>query len=539
MERNLAQEHDMTADLVYLKPNALIEPLFNQWYAWSYLIPPASSAMFLANAHVKLMQSFVASPQIHVSALQNPAMRGGPFLDIPADRAPEVKELLDRTLKSQAHVIEFAEAVKALDKILGDEAKGFSLEALYKKIPEPLKGYIELVYDLKDSASIRFFEGLLYRSKYFSRSSHSLAFSLMQPDKRQFVLSTPRLKNTGDLFVDIPFDSPVLDDLYRMRYQAGSFDQIREAIGVKPEDAELFRTFFTTDAPRPRQTYTGELPRVRYFGHACVLIESPGVSLMFDPVVSYDFDGKHDRFSHADVPETIDYVFITHNHQDHILFEALLELRHRIKTVVVPRAVGNTVIDPSLKLMFEALGFKHVIEMGEMDPLPVPGGHVMGLPFLGEHGDLDIRSKRAFHVELKKHSMLMMADSNNIDPRLYEHIHEHIGDVEVVFIGMECEGAPMSWLYGPLFTRPLVRKNDQSRRFDGSDCDKAIKIIDVFKPKRVYVYAMGQEPWLRHVMNVVYTPESKAIVESDRFFGLVHARGAAGERLFMQKELHF
>ena len=92
----------MDADLVYLKPNALIEPLFNQWYAWSYLLSPASSAMLVANAHVKLMQSFVASPQIHVSALQNPAMRGGPFLDIPAERAPEVKALLEKTLKAQA-----------------------------------------------------------------------------------------------------------------------------------------------------------------------------------------------------------------------------------------------------------------------------------------------------------------------------------------------------------------------------------------------------------------------------------------------------
>ncbi len=527
----------MDADLVYLKPNALIEPLFNQWYAWSYLLSPASSAMLVANAHVKLMESFVASPQMHVSALQNPAMRGGPFLDIAAERAPEVKALLDRTLKSQAHVIALAEGIKALDKILAEEARGFSLEALYRKVPEALKGYVELVYDPRDSAGIRFFEGLLYRSRYFQRSSHSLCFSLMQPDTRQFVLSTPRLENPGDVMVSVSFDSPVLDDLYRMRYEASSFEQIRRALGVPDAKTELFRAFFTLGAPRSRQRYAGDLPRVRYFGHACVLIESPGVSLLFDPVVSYDFDGKHDRFTHADLPETIDYVFITHNHQDHILFEALLELRHRIKHVVVPRANGSTVLDPSLKLLFQALGFESVIEVGDMDPLPVPGGRVMGLPSLGEHGDLDILSKRAFHVELQGRSMLMLADSNNLEPRLYEHIHEHTGDVDLVFIGMECEGAPMSWLYGPLFTRPLVRKNDQSRRFDGSDCDKAIKIIDVFKPKQVYVYAMGQEPWLRHVMNVVYSPEAKAIVESTRFCELVRARGAASARLFLQKEI--
>jgi hypothetical protein len=104
---------------------------------------------------------------------------------------------------------------------------------------------------------------------------------------------------------------------------------------------------------------------------------------------------------------------------------------------------------------------------------------------------------------------------------------------------MECEGAPMSWLYGPLFTRPLVRKNDQSRRFDGSDCDKAMKIIEVFKPNQAYVYALGQEPWLRHVMNVVYTGESRVIIESNRFCDLVRARGASAERLFMTKEIQF
>ena len=529
----------MNADLVYLDPGALIEPLINQWYAWSYLLSPASSAMLVANAHVKLMQSFVASPQIHVSALQNPAMRGGPFLDLPAERAPEVKALLDETLRSQAHVIELAEAIKALDRTLAEEAKGFSLEALYRKVPEALKGYVELVYDLKDSASIRFFEGLLYRSRYHQRATHSLCFSRMEPDARRFALSTPRLASPGDVISQIPFDSPVLDDLYRMRHEAASFEKIRRALGVPAEQAELFRTFFTDSPPRARARtpYAGSLPRVRYFGHACVLIESPGVSILFDPVVSPDVESKHDRFTQADLPETIDYVVITHNHQDHILFEALLELRHRVKHVVVPRANGSTALDPSLKLLFQALGFKSVIEVGDMDPLPVPGGHVMGLPFLGEHGDLDILSKRAYHVKLQKHSILILADSNNIEPRLYEHIHEHLGNVETVFIGMECEGAPMSWLYGPLFTRPLVRKNDQSRRFAGSDCDKAMKIVEIFNPEQAYVYALGQEPWLRHVMNVVYTDESRVIVESTRFCDLVRARGASAERLFMKKEI--
>ena len=522
---------------VYLKRNTLVEPLFNQWYAWSYLLSPATAAMFVANAHLKLMASFVASPQIHVSALQNPAMRGGPFLDIPAERAPEVRALLDKTLARQGHMVELAEAIKALDKLLAEEAKGASLEALYKKVPSALQGYVELVYDLRDSPSIRLIEGLLYRSKYHQRSSHGLCFSLMQPDARRFALSTPRLPDPGDLLVEVPFDAPALDELYRMRWRKAPFERIREALGVRAEDAELFRTFFTTEAPRQRAAPAGAGPRVRYFGHACVLVEAATGNVMFDPVVSYDFDGRLDRFTHADLPETIDTVVITHNHQDHVLVEALLELRHRVKTVVVPRSGGGSLQDPSLKLILEHLGFTDVRELGEMETIALPGGSLTGLPFLGEHGDLDIRTKMVYRLVVQDHALLMVCDSNNIAPRLYEHVRAASGGAEVMFCGMECDGAPMSWLYGPLFTRPLLRKNDQARRFDGSDCDKAMKIVDVFEPHQVYIYAMGQEPWLRHVMNVVYTPESRPILESDRLVTLCHARGLTAERLYLRKEI--
>jgi L-ascorbate metabolism protein UlaG (beta-lactamase superfamily) len=527
----------MDTQEVYLKKNALIEPLYNQWYAWSYLISPPSAAMFVANAHLKLMQSFVASPQIHVSALKNPAMRGGPFLDIPAERVNEVKELYERTQKRAAHMVEFYEGVKALDKILVEEGKGFSLEGLYKKVPEALKGYVELVYDLRDNANMRFVEGLLYKSKYYDRSSHSICFSLMKPDAREFVLSTPRLKNPGDLMVDIPFDSPVLDDLYRMRYEKAPFGKIREALGISAADVDLFRTYFTTEEPRRPEKFSGKEPRIRYFGHACVLIEAPGVNVMMDPVVSYDFDGKSDRFTHADVPEVIDYVCITHNHQDHVLFEALLDLRHKIKTIIVPRSGGGSLQDPSLKLMLQALGFKDVREIGEMETIDIPGGQIMGVPFLGEHGDLDIRTKMVYRVTVQGHPILMVCDSNNIEPRLYEHVRALTGDAEVMWVGMECDGAPMSWLHGPLFTRPLVRKNDQSRRFDGSNCERALGVVDLFNPKHVYVYAMGQELWLRHVMNAVYTPESRPIIESDKFTAICRSRGMSSERAYMKKEI--
>ena len=45
----------MSNEKVYLKPNVIVEPLFNGWYAWTNLIAPATSAMYIANLLVKLM----------------------------------------------------------------------------------------------------------------------------------------------------------------------------------------------------------------------------------------------------------------------------------------------------------------------------------------------------------------------------------------------------------------------------------------------------------------------------------------------------
>ncbi|HEX8088223.1 MAG TPA: hypothetical protein VF762_05185, partial [Blastocatellia bacterium] len=105
----------MSKQTYYLRPNVQLDPLVNQWYAWSHLISPATAAMSIANAHVKIMKSFVSAPEIHVAAVKNPAMRGGPFIDLPARRVGEVKSLLQKTLREQAHMLELAGAIKQLN----------------------------------------------------------------------------------------------------------------------------------------------------------------------------------------------------------------------------------------------------------------------------------------------------------------------------------------------------------------------------------------------------------------------------------------
>ena len=65
------------------------------------------------------------------------------------------------------------------------------------------------------------------------------------------------------------------------------------------------------------------------------------MSILLDPVLSYTYDSDISRYTYEDLPDVIDYVLITHNHQDHILFETLLQLRHRIRHIVVPRNGGG------------------------------------------------------------------------------------------------------------------------------------------------------------------------------------------------------
>jgi hypothetical protein len=132
---------------------------------------------------------------------------------------------------------------------------------------------------------------------------------------------------------------------------------------------------------------------------------------------------------------------------------------------------------------------------------------------------------------------LFAADSCNIEPRLYEHLYSYIGDVDALFLGMECDGAPLTWLYGPLLTRSVERAMDESRRLAGSNFNQAMDLVHRFNCKSVFVYAMGQEPWLGHIMSLKYTDESRPIVESNRLIDECSRQGICAERLFGEKEI--
>jgi L-ascorbate metabolism protein UlaG (beta-lactamase superfamily) len=528
----------MNEEQLYLKPNVVIEPLVDKWYAWSHLISPATAAMNIVGRHLAIIESYLMAPAIHANAVLNPKMKGGPFMDFGGGRIDEVTELEKQSLEKQKKVIEFAKAIKALDKLLDSEATGYGLEDLYTKVPEILRGYVELYYDRNNNPGFRFFESLLYQSEFYNKSSQSLAMWITNNDERPFCLSTPRLTEPDVLSLDVPFDHACIDALAKMKRTSNSYIAIKEICGITAEQEPLFKTFFTETPPPPYEKYTGDKIRMRYFGHACILVETKDISILVDPLISYyGYSSDVQHFSDVDLPDTIDYVLITHNHQDHILFETLLPLRHKIKNLIVPRTSSGKLEDPDLKLMFNSIGFNNVMDISEMQTIHFNDAIITGLPFIGEHSDMNILTKACYLVKIGDFKLLFLADSRIVEPRLYELVHKYIGNVDVLFIGMECDGAPLTWLYGPLLTKKLPRDMDGSRRLAGSDCDKGMALIDIFNPKEAYVYAMGQEPWVEFISSIKYTDESNPIVQSDKLVKLCTDRGIIAERLYGEKEL--
>ena len=527
----------MKSEKQYLRRNIMAEPLVDGWYAWAHLIPPATAARNFTERHLRIMESYIASPATHAAAVQNPALLGGPFMDLGGNRVEEVKQLRERTLRDRSKLIELSRALAELDEMLRQKASGFSLEPLYAEVPRALQGYVELTYDLNNQPSFRLIEPLLYRSPYYDASMQSVVLSEISGDDRPFVLSTPRLANGDSVQLNFSFASEKYDHLFRMKSTPAPAEEITQMLCLDGEDARRFQSFLTSETPKPYSSYQGSGARWRYFGHACILLETAGVNILLDPVLSYTYESEVSRYTYEDLPPVIDYVLITHNHQDHILFETLLQLRHRIRNIVVPRNGGGALQDPSLRLLLRQCGFHNVIELSDMEEIPFEHGSIMALPFMGEHGDLNVQTKAAWRVEANGNKLLFAADSCNICPQLYEHVHEQVGDVDVLFVGMECNGAPMSWIYGPLLTQRVERQKDHSRRLAGSDFERAKALVDQFHCKEVYVYAMGQEPWLNYVMSVKYTETSKPIVHSDRLIADCRSRGIVAERLFGEKEI--
>lgn len=524
----------------YLRENVYFEPLFNHWYAWSYLIPPVTAARHLTNTHKRIMTSFINNYELHMMAVKDKRMAGAEFLNCTEDEIPKIKSLLEEMEEKCADLVDLSNAVAELDQLLREHTSGESVDSLYLKVPEILQGYVELYFDMEHRASYRFIEPLLYDSPLYKRSLQSVSFGLITKGKeRPFVLSTPRLPDQSHLQLAMDFNDPVLEAIFRSRDVPLDDQQFKELTeSINGVGGLALNDLFTEDMPKNIHEPVKNGVRISYTGHAGFLIETQSLSILIDPVIaSRGEDYSDEVISFSQLPAKIDYVCITHNHQDHNCLETLLQLRHKIGSLLLPKNNGGTLADPSMKLLLRQFGFE-VSEYEDLDEVSILDGKIVAIPFLGEHGDLNIRSKTGWYVELLGRKLYFGADSSNPDKKLYERLGERYSDIDVLAIGMECVGAPYTWVYGALYTRAVSKSVKESRRLNGSDSIQAIPMVEAFGAKQVFIYALGMEPWYKYFMGIEYDDDSKQVIESKKMLNACKDMGVDAEALFGKKIIH-
>jgi len=361
-------------DQCYLKPTIKTDPLVWQWCAWLYLIPPLPAACKIVERPLKIMRSYVQNPQIHAQAVKDPKLLGGFFIDLEGKRIDERKTLIEKTKKEYGSFIELHDSFKELDKALQTAAQGDPLESYHARIPSFLKGSVEFMYDLNNYPSVRLIELLIYK-KYYSTQHQRIALSDTARDFRKFVLSTPYFDQDDEICLNIPFCDLKLDHLFRMREEPQSLDGIRNLFKIPQPKQQLFQSFFTTTPSSISEdsNYQGDGIQVRYFGHACYLSQTKSVSILFDLVISYLLQvNEVPRYILAKLPlpDHIDYVVITHHHQDCLVFKTLLQLRHKIKHIVFLTNQGGSLEDTTIKLILKYTDFNisYSIERDEHSP---------------------------------------------------------------------------------------------------------------------------------------------------------------------------
>ena len=118
-----------------------------------------------------------------------------------------------------------------------------------------------------------------------------------------------------------------------------------------------------------------------WFGHSSYFIQIEGRKILIDPVFCghaspFSFSVKAfrgtDRYTAEDIPE-IDYLFITHDHWDHLDYETVMKLKPKIKKIVCGLGTGAH---------FEYWGFDKncIIEMDWNEQIMLDGFIVNAVP---------------------------------------------------------------------------------------------------------------------------------------------------------------
>ncbi len=296
--------------LYRLADSTAAEALVDHWVAWPHTFSPVPYSLHMLNYQKKNLTSYVQNPEIHVKSSANPKLLGGPFVNIPLDRAAEVACMLERMDSEHGVSLQMAQDLIAFQNLLDSEANGQTLEPYYAMLPESLRGYVELLYGYNNRPIVRCIESLFYKSPHYKKQLQSLRLFTQTHDRaRAYYMSTPRLPTDDSVEWAMPFAQAEIDELFKLDSLPQPLAYIREVLGLDSSDDQKLINLLTDQPLRNAEAWQGRGVRVRYLGHASVLIEYQGVAILIDPFIAIQpSEGGIDRYSFQDFPPHIDYV---------------------------------------------------------------------------------------------------------------------------------------------------------------------------------------------------------------------------------------
>jgi L-ascorbate metabolism protein UlaG (beta-lactamase superfamily) len=245
-------------------------------------------------------------------------------------------------------------------------------------------------------------------------------------------------------------------------YRNNSFHNLSptEVLLKSASRTKMFRDFFfgkpaTTKPPKKLPSVKtdlkeikGDSPTITWFGHSSYLIQSRDFNILVDPVMQGEasplsmfakpFDGA-DVYSLEDLP-TIDLVLLTHDHYDHLHYDSIKKLAHRVKYFVTSLGVGSHLEEwgVSSKKITELDWWESVVIRGDIEFTAAPARHFSGRSF--------VRGKTlwsGFVLKLHGHQLFLGGDSGYENH--FKEIGKRFGSFDIALL--ECGQYGASWPY--------------------------------------------------------------------------------------------
>lgn len=244
-------------------------------------------------------------------------------------------------------------------------------------------------------------------------------------------------------------------------------------------------------------------PQVTWLGHAAVLVQAHGLSLLFDPLF-FSASTPEERWAHPPKFDpralpALDAIFITHGDNDHCNASALSQLPPTTP-IYIPR-VGDrpAPYQVDMRRLLTLLGFERVVELEPGAGVAVGDVLVTACAFEGESWDLPL-AKLTYLVESEDLAVYLAADSGPMD-ETYRQLACRARRVDLAFMGVsgcaETFVMPDGFGYGNFYREwvPRVRHNEWVLHCAGPE--EAAHSLSILRPRFAFGYAAGGASFIR------------------------------------------